>query len=112
MTKHIYRLKYNIQSGKFTKEVLQREETAGGCDAFIIHSIIYPENGSRSEKITAVDGRTGKKLDDEEIFKSWIGMARMLSLSETLQPGKKELCQIVWEEIRETVIRATKEREH
>jgi hypothetical protein len=65
----------------------------GGCDAMVIHSMGYPEDGGFSMKTLSLDGRTGQPVDDEELFKVWALLAHQLMTSPTLSPGKRELCE-------------------
>jgi len=75
----------------------------GGCDAVIIHSIIYPADGSRSEVIIGHDGRTDTDLSEDELFKSWAMLGHRLAQSTTLGIGRKALCEMVHEALRRVV---------
>ncbi len=104
----VYPLKYRIELGEFTKEHLKNNDY-GGTDALILHSIIYPEDGSRSEVIASKDGRTGEDLDDSEVFKSWVGMAKGLSESNTLGDGRRLFCKFVFETVRSAILDASEQ---
>ena len=101
--KRTYPVAYNIEHGKFTPEELKAQEM-GGCDAVIVHSIVYPKDGSRSELILC-SGADGKPLDDLEMFKSWVSMAHQLSQSKEIGGEPRELTKLVFEAVR-AMIRA------
>lgn len=77
MSGHPYRIRYDFRRevGKFQKEDANGK---GLTDAFIFHSILFPEDGSRDEAITSFDGRTGEDLPPEEMFKSMVAMAHAI----------------------------------
>jgi hypothetical protein len=99
---YLYPVSYQIEHGHFSKADLTRLKR-GGCDAVIIHSLLYPRDGSRSELILSSDGN-GKEISDEEMFKSWISMAKRLSESETLHPGKRNMADVVFNMIRDLIL--------
>lgn len=67
----------------------------GACDAIIMAQLLYPEDGSFGATVVTVDGRTGRTVSDDEIFKFWCVLAGALATSERLQPGKREFCETV-----------------
>ena len=97
-----YPVAYNILPGSFTKEELLEKEL-GGCDAVIVHSIILPGDGSRSEVIGSC-GSDGKPLSDHELWKSWVSMAWSLHQSETLSGPKKTMCDMVFKTVQAAVM--------
>ena len=101
-----YNIKYAVEEGQFTKEELKNGDF-GGCDAIIIHSLIYPEDGSRSEIIFTADGK-GSALPSLEVFKSWVMLASHLANAEDLSAEKKELCSMIFETVRGAILSARK----
>ena len=71
----------------------------GACTALVIGSLLYPEDGSYSSLFLSLDGRTGKELEDAELWKAWLMLARQLSESKTLHESKRELCERVFEAV-------------
>ena len=69
----------------------------GACDAAILLSLTYPEDGSFAMLLVSKDGRTGDVLPDAEIFKCWALLAKRLAESRTLHPAKRELARTLWE---------------
>jgi len=104
MSDHIYKVSYALEPGEFTKAKLA-ELGRGGCDAIILHSLIYPGDGSRSEAILSLDGE-GKELTGEEIFKSWVALAHTLSQAEDLGLVKRALAYQVFEAVRDAILEA------
>lgn len=80
-----------------------RDADLGGCDAIIIHSILFRADGSRSEAIVTKDGRTGDELPVDELFKSWAMLAHGLSQDKDLGEGRRLLAEMVHEILREIV---------
>lgn len=101
-----YPLAYRIETSKehpprTAEELL--EEKLGGCDAIILHSILFRDDGGRSEARLSLDGRTGEDLSADELFKSWTAMAGDLALDERLGESRRVLAGMVFEVMR-TVI--------
>lgn len=109
-----YRVTYSIISHKdgVTREnffpahmeKLKGPEDIGATDAAIVISMIYPTDGSFSMLSSSLDGRTGKEVDDNELFKVWSLLAKSLAESKTLGPGKKAFAGQVFEEIRSVML--------
>ena len=104
MNGHLYRLVYHVQpypEGISRERIakMQMEQDVGACDALLLVSILYPEDGSLSLQMVGCDGRTGKTLDDLELFKVWTMLAKHLSESETLSGVKKEYAGRVFTDI-------------
>ncbi len=98
---HKYRLLYRFDP---KPEGVTREEVAaagagGACDAALVASIIYPEDGSLSVLFTGTDGRTGDMISDVEMFKVWTLLANRLAASKTLGEGKRQLAQLTWDAV-------------
>lgn len=85
---HTYTFRYYIENGNFTEKDLEGKNF-GACDSLILHSITYSEQEGRKEDILTMDGKTGSKLSDYELFQSWIHLAGVLSKSKTLDPEYK-----------------------
>lgn len=94
---------YNVLVDEKLTGAELKARNLGGCDAVIIHSIIYPADGSRSEVIIGHDGRTDTDLSDEEMFKSWAMLAHRLAQSTTLGDGRKMLAQFVHATLRKVI---------
>jgi hypothetical protein len=115
MSDHKYKLTYRIKGypNGLTKDELgplakssQGEDGFGACDAMLMASIIYPEDGSLSILFVGHDGRTNTELSDDEWFKVWSMLSGRLADSKTLGPGRRALCQSVIETLRETMLAA------
>lgn len=111
MSEHKYKLQYKV----FPKpEGISNEKAAedankdgtGACDAMLLASIIYPEDGSLSIFFMGIDGRSGKELADNEWFKVWAMLTSRLARSHTLAPGKRDFCATVFETYRELLLGA------
>ncbi len=81
----------------------------GACDAMLMGSIIYPEDGSLSTCWFSADGRSKNEegnpaeLDADEWFKLWTILAS--AVAERLENGaRKDLCELVVETVREAVM--------
>jgi hypothetical protein len=108
-----YRVTYSIIShkdgvtadklGQAHLEKLKKEDV-GATDAVIMISMAYPADGSFSMLPASLDGRTGKEVDDNELFKVWTMLAKSLADSPTLGPGKKAFAAQVFEEIRSVML--------
>ena len=85
----------------------QRGDDRGACDAAILISIVYPQDGGVSHMILSRDGRTGKPLDDTELFKAWSMMACDLARGR-LSDELKNICMDAFEKIRRVVLRDRK----
>jgi len=76
-----------------TKEQIKADgRDLGACDGLLITSIIWPPDGSASYAQVSRDGRTGKDLSPEALFKIWAVMAADLAASPQLGTGARELC--------------------
>lgn len=107
---HIYKIKYKIVGGKFSKKQLENNSKDwGACDALLLTSIVYPEDGSLSVLFIPLDGRKLKNknpepLEDNELFKIWYLLASRLSNSKVLSDEKKEFCKLTFDLISKAVI--------
>ena len=104
---HLYPVTYQVNRlhKKPVAAAKIRESGLGACDVLIIHSIMMPEDGSRSEAILSYDGRTGNEVDDMELFKSWMMTAHRLEQSTTLPDGHRELAKTTFEIYRMAILR-------
>ena len=98
---HLYKLLYQVET---KPEGVKKEDVPkgyGACDALLLASLIYPEDGSLSLYFVGRDGRTGEELQDHEWFKVWGLLAHRLAKSKTLDEGRKSLCaqvhQVIWD---------------
>lgn len=105
MAEHKYKLAYQVERRPegMSKEQLETFEgrwdpkKTGACDAMLIASVLYPEDGSLSVLFIGHDGRTDTELADIEWWKVWTMLTRRLANSETLDPSRKEFCAEVFE---------------
>ncbi len=101
---HKYKTKYNLisKAGEFTSEEI-RKEGIGGCDAFIIFSLIFPEDGSYSQTFFSFDGRNeGKKLNPNDLWKVWAIMTKnLIDQKKDLNSGKFFIAETTFEMIKE-----------
>lgn len=97
---HRYKLTYETHShpeGVTAEQV--RGARRGACDAVLMASVIFPEDGSYSCQVMSKDGRTGKELDDLEKFKAWIAVTKHLAESPGLDDGRRQFCAEVYRAI-------------
>jgi hypothetical protein len=80
------------------------DEPVGSCDAALLCSMIYHEDGAFSVYFIGVDGREEgeikENLEDNEWFKVWAMLANRLAESKTLEQRKKSLCAAAMEDVR------------
>ena len=99
MSDKSYKVKYDFEFGDFTKDEIL-ETGSGGCDAVIVHSILYPEDGSYGHMLISKDGKTREPLSGNELWKAWLMMASTLSEDEDVPESKRELCKNVVDLVR------------
>ena len=101
-----YKLAYTLPEAHPEGLVAEELEAKNMCgtDAMLMAAISYPPDGSLSILFSSLDGRDGKQLDDHEWFKVLAMLARRLSASKTLDPGRKEFAAIVFEMFQEAVL--------
>ncbi len=110
MSDHKYRLLYMLKpvpdgitkTGIEELNKVRPNEQWGACDALVLMSLLYPEDGSLSMMVVPLDGRPEAaanelRLEDHELFKVWTLLAHRLMDSETLGDGPKGLCRAVHE---------------
>lgn len=83
-------------------------EGLGSCDAMLLASIIYPEDGTLSILFIGYDGRTNAELEDIEWFKVWTMLTSRLANSKTLSAEKRTFCSTVFEAFRTEMLAAAK----
>lgn len=98
-----YPLTYELRSEDPPLTRAEIEPERGACDAAILLSLIYPEDGSFSMALVSMDGRTGDELPDAELFKCWSMLAKHLAESRTLSHEKRELARALWEVVARAV---------
>ncbi len=101
---HKYKIKYDIKHevGNFSKEDI-KESGSGGTDAFVLFSIIYPEDGSYSQTYISLDGMTGEALDRNELWKLWSTLSALLAKSEELPEWKRFISETAFEMVRDVI---------
>lgn len=95
-----YKLKYKIdyEPGDFTFEEIKKDKLNGGTDAIIVHSLIFPEDGSLSHNFYSVDGRNpGQPLGSIDTFKAWSMMAFALKDRDDLHEWQRAILNDVYE---------------
>jgi len=113
MNNHTYKLRYKLEpwTGSADEARAQTKEGWGACDAMLVASIIYPEDGSLSVSLASKDGRTGNPLDDIECLKVWTMLARQLGESKTLPEVQRDFCFQVFEAYRLAMLAAREKEE-
>src|ERR1700761_5540680 len=76
-----------------------REQGLAACDAVVVLSMIYPEDGSFSLAVPSLDGRTGEPVTDADLWKVWTMLAKNLSESPTLSAPKREFCELTFKAV-------------
>lgn len=101
-----YRMTYSLHPHPegLTVDEVRTSKEGGGCDAVLLASLIYPEDGSFSCLFVGKDGRTGSNLQDVEWFKVWTLLASRLARSETLGPGHRQLAQACFDLVRDVMM--------
>ena len=110
----IYPIKYTVEIGNFSVDLEKIDDipdTTGFCDALILHSILLPDDGSRSELIYGYNGKDSQDISDSEKFKSLIGMAYNLKDSVELGEWQRNLCNRIFEHACKVVKAETQKRE-
>jgi hypothetical protein len=80
-----------MEPGEFSKSELT--EGQGGCDALVLLSILFPEDGSYSMLPATKDGRTGNELSAKEMFKAWMLLGDHISQMSELDEGRKIIAE-------------------
>jgi hypothetical protein len=110
-----YRL---LWTAKAVPEGITKEEIApgwGACDAALLCSVIYPEDGSFSMLLIPMDGRSKDAgggpavMDDLEMFKIWMMMSKRLSSSKTLSEARKSFARSVFKTFADALKREIEE---
>lgn len=111
---HKYKLIYTtepVPDGITKAQLDARPDHAklGACDAILLCSLLYPEDGTFSVYFVGADGRKTDgigELDDDEWFKVWTMLAHRLAASKTLPQGKREFAADVFETYRKALMAA------
>jgi ABC-type glycerol-3-phosphate transport system substrate-binding protein len=101
-----YAIKYKVETWDpmidAAEATAQAKKGWGSTHALFGASILYPPSGSLSVQFFSMDGRNkGKELEDKEWLKIWFMLSQRLSVSKTLDPDKKLLCEKVTDAARE-----------
>lgn len=107
-----YKISYEFDPklGDFTASELMKAGR-GGCDALVFFSILYPEDGSYSQKLVSIDGRTGDSLSTADIWKLWAVLGGGLAASGSefgLHPDKVAICHTAHESVRALILKREK----
>lgn len=110
---HKYKLKYKVdyERGEFTSDDVKKDKNNGGTDAIIVHSLIFPEDGSLSHNFYSVDGRTKEALNSTDTFKAWAMMGFSLSERDDLKTWQRIILEGVTDSIRASILRIAKQDE-
>ena len=107
-----YRLTYTITTASHP-DGLSKEEAeeqagplGGACDAVLIHSIIFPDDGSYSHLAYGLDGRTGQALSSKEMWKAWVMLAKQLADRRDLDEDEHLLCKMTFQHVMDELNRA------
>lgn len=104
---HLYKLRYQIEPGNFTKADIFPNGYCGLTDVLILGSVLHNEDGSSSTVVMTVDGRNnGEQITPEELWKFWTAMAYQLANDPLLSPGKAQLCAAVHATVKDTILRS------
>lgn len=99
-----YHVTYKLESHPEGADASEIQPGTGACHAVLIHSIIYPEDGSYSHLFVSLDGRTGKDLTPNEEWKAWMMLGQTLLQREqgrdNLDPGKLDILRTLDAEVR------------
>ena len=103
-TEYKYKIRYKMEKpdiGAFTKD---QAEGGGLTDCLLIGSVLHPPDGSYSQTFYTFDGRkNGEDWDDKDLFKFWILMASRLANSKTLDRGRRDFADNVFETFRQAM---------
>lgn len=105
---------FQIRSEGLTYEEIEKlnetrpeNEQWNAADAAVLATMVYPDDGSLETLLIPVDGRPEasplQTLSDDEVFKVWSMLALRLARSQTLGPGRRNLCAQVHEAIAEAL---------
>jgi hypothetical protein len=104
---HLYKVSYKIETNDPPITADQARERAeqgwGACDAVLMASILFPEDGSYSVLFASRDGRTDEELSENEMFKVWMMLANRLAQSDDLDSVKRAIAQTTWEIIVQSI---------
>jgi|GEM_PF-3775579 hypothetical protein len=105
MSDHRYRIIYKVEHHPDgVPEDQIRVSGFGACDAILVGSLLYPDDGSYSSMFVSLDGRTGEELDSAEIWKAWTMLAKNLADETTLSPWKRALARNVFDVVRDVIL--------
>jgi hypothetical protein len=107
-----YPVRYSIQRREppdgWTKDELGVD---GGADALVIMSIVRsPTLGvlvgrpATSQAVLSVDGETGERLADVDLFQAWVAMARGLMDLENLSDEAQMICRRAFEAVQAQIL--------
>lgn len=102
-----YAIKYDLttqtnEKGFSKSEILKEEK--GGCDAFILISIIRTDGGGTSYKTVALDGRRkDQELQGRDFAGAWGIMAGYIAEDPTVAQGIRAIARGALAKMRETV---------
>lgn len=113
---HIYGVQYDLKTGSFTKEQLEKDGV-GGCDAFVGCSIVResnePHEGGISFQFFTVDGRhhgpieDAPELPDTQLFEVWSMLAAKLGSSDC-PSWQKGIAKRAFDETKQRVLAVSK----
>lgn len=108
--KKVYKVKYDIQFGDFSKKEIEKERL-GGCDQILLCSVLDYPDGSGSYMWVSKDGHTGKEMDIVKIFNAWSLLAKKISDHPDCPDHVAKMCNIVFNTVKDSKMAQRRENE-
>ena len=103
MTNKPYKVRYRVETGEFSKEDAGPED--GLTHALLLVSCLFPPDGSYSQLLLSLDGRTNDDMTTHDIFKAWILLApTLLRREDELTPLQKQILTDAFEVWRQHIL--------
>lgn len=91
---HRYRLLWTMEPANMAVEEVEAQNK-GACDAMLIVSIVYREDGTPSIQMHPLDGRTDSPLCKEDVFRVWVELAHRLLHTPGLPAYERGLAEFI-----------------
>ena len=101
-----YSVTYKIDfhdPGLTVDELEVKPDDLGACDAAVIISHVYDDDGWFSQAVISVDGRTNEPVSPNNLWKSWFLLAKDLADMTELSQYQRDLCQMVFKTVCESI---------
>ena len=93
-----YAIRYNFNQECREEGYTEDQSDGNGlCDAIIGISIILPPDGSYSQQLICINGKTKKPMTQDEIFKAWLTLGMSLRNEDKVTGWKKYLLNVLHE---------------